>query len=338
MELYLERGRIVDGYVVRALLAATPQATSWRVDHPQRHTVHVLKVFHRTDPRRRSRLEQEVLLGQVVFHKNIVPCTQLVEVQGHTGLIMDYVDGPSLDAWLRDDPPEDLGTRLRVFRGLLDGVAHAHSRGIVHRGLKPSNVLIATEVAGGKMEFVVKIADFGLAKALSPEVGRFGGLTTVNTGLGTWGYAAPEQIRNASSVDHRADVYALGCLLYELVCGVPPFARLPQFEAFQAQRDGRYPSPRTLVPGLPETLYSLIDAMLAPDPANRPQSVAEVVARIESIAKEPVPGAKPPPPPARRHPAPSRPLVDPFEVAAVIVLCGIPLAAALFGAVVAFLT
>lgn len=335
MELSLERGRIVDGYVIRDLLATSPNATLWKVEHAQRGSLHVLKVLHKADGRRRARLEQEVVLGGVLQHRNIVRCTQVVEVQNHAGLVMDYVDGPSLDQWLRSDPPDDLATRLRIFRGLCDGVAFAHAKGIVHRGLKPSNVLLKAEMGTGeRLELIVKIADFGVAKALAPEVGKFGGLTTVNTGLGTWGYAAPEQIRDASTVDHRADLYAMGCLLYELLCGVPPFAHLAQFEAFQAQREGRYRAPRELVPGLPEGLYQLIDSLLAPDPARRPPSVEAVVRVIEQVQQEAATLAAAPPvveddgPPGE---------ADGGDVATLLVLCSIPTAALLLGATIVFL-
>jgi serine/threonine protein kinase len=333
VELSLERGRIVDGYVIRDLLAQSANATLWRVDHAQRGTRHVLKVLHKADGRRRARVEQEVMLGSVLQHRNVVRCTQVVEVQNHAGLVMDYVDGPSLDQWLRADPPDDLATRLRIFRGLCDGVAAAHARGIVHRGLKPSNVLLQAEMTGDRMDLVVKIADFGVAKALEPEVGKYGGLTTVNTGLGTWGYAAPEQIRDASTVDHRADLYSMGCLLYELLCGIPPFAHLAQFQAFQAQREGRFRSPRELVPGLPEGLYQLIESLLSPDPAQRPPTVEAVIRVIDAVAAQ----AAELPPTAEVAAAPAADDADGGELATLLVLCSIPTAALLFGAAVVFL-
>ncbi len=335
MELTLERGRIVDGYVIRDLLAQSQSSTLWRVEHAQRGSLHVLKVLHKADGRRRARLEQEVVLGDTLSHPNIVRCTQFVTVDAHAALVMDYVDGPSLDQWLRADPPDDLGTRLRIFRGLLRGVGFAHRKGIVHRGLKPSNVLLKSEVVGDHMELVVKIADFGLAKALEADVGKYGGLTTVNTGLGTWGYAAPEQIRDASTVDHRADVYSLGCLLYELLCGVPPFAHLAQFEAFQAQREGRFRSPRQLVPGLTEPLYALIEAMLAPEPTARPGSVEAVDAVIEQLLTESA-STEDARSPRSTAAAPSGD-ADGGELATLLVLCSIPTAALLFGSAVVFL-
>jgi serine/threonine protein kinase len=333
VELALERGRIVDGYVIRDLLAQSSNATLWRVEHAQRGSLHVLKVLHKADGRRRARLQQEVVLGDQLQHRNIVRCTQLVEVSNHAGLILDYIDGPSLDQWLRADPPDDLATRLRIFRGLLDGVAFAHSKGVVHRGLKPSNVLLKAEVVDNRMDLVVKIADFGLAKAMAAEVGKYGGLTTVNTGLGTWGYAAPEQIRDASTVDHRADVYSLGCLLYELVCGVPPFAHLNQFEAFQAQREGRFRSPRALVPGLPESLYTLIEGCLAPEPDRRPRDVAALIRAVETVNRDASTEA-----PAGEVDEPG-PVgdADGNEFATLLVLCSIPAAALLLGSAVVFL-
>jgi hypothetical protein len=243
-------GRIVDGYVIRDLLAQSSNATLWRVEHAQRGSLHVLKVLHKADGRRRARLQQEVVLGDQLQHRNIVRCTQLVEVSNHAGLILDYIDGPSprsvaarRSAGRPRHAPADLprAARRRGVRALEGRGSTAASN--------PRTCCSRRRWSTTAWIWWSRSPTSAWPRPWRPRWASTGGLTTVNTGLGTWGYAAPEQIRDASTVDHRADVYSLGCLLYELVCGVPPFAHLNQFEAFQAQREGRFRSPRALVPG-----------------------------------------------------------------------------------------
>lgn len=132
--------------------------------------------------------------------------------------------------------------------------------------------------------FVARVGDFGLARALSPELGKFGGLTTVNTQIGAVGYTAPEQVRDPTMVDLRADLYSLGCLLYELVCGTAPFAGLSMFDAMQAQREGRYVAPEELAPDLPPALHQLIRGLLEPDRDRRIATCYDVLQRLDRIA------------------------------------------------------
>jgi serine/threonine-protein kinase len=207
-----------------------------------------------------------------------------------------------------------------VLRGVLEGIRYAHERGIVHRDLKPSNVLLAKQGA----RYVPRISDFGLAKALAPEVGRFGGLTTVNTGLGTVGYAAPEQVRDASRVDHRADLYAFGCLLYEATCGVAPFAGLSTMDTLQAQQLGRYRPSEELAPDAPAALHTLVRQLLSPRPADRPENAAVVIERLDAILA----GLRRAPTPAQAPPAADRD----GGLFTIAVLCAIPAAALVVGA------
>jgi serine/threonine-protein kinase len=237
-------------------------------------------VLRRVDSRRKARIEQEAVLREGLTHPNLVRADRVIEVDGQPGLVMDYVEGPTLQTWLLNDLRADLGERLLIFRGIVEGCRFAHQHGLVHRDLKPSNVLLQP-AAGGTI--TPRVGDFGIAKALEPEVGRYGGLTTVNTGLGTAGYAAPEQVRDAASVDHRADLCSLGCILYELVCGIGPFAGLSAFDTLQAQRDGRCRRPEEIAPGLPVALYDLVRQLMAVRPEERPLDCDEVLRRLDRI-------------------------------------------------------
>lgn len=281
----VEVGRILGSYVVDRRVGEGTNAIVYLVHHVRKPNVELaMKVLARVDPRRRARIEQEAVLREGLVHPNIVRTLEILDIDGTPALITEFVGGPSLERWLAEDTSADLLERLRLFRGIVEGCKFAHRWGVVHRDLKPSNVLLQprTTTKGARI-FEPRISDFGLAKALASDVGRFGGLTTVNTGLGTVGYAAPEQVRDAAGVDHRADLYSLGCLLYEFVCGVGPFTGLSAVETLQAQREARYRRPEDVVPGLPPALYDLIRQLIAPRPDARPADCDEVLSRMTAI-------------------------------------------------------
>ncbi|MEQ1567269.1 MAG: serine/threonine-protein kinase [Myxococcota bacterium] len=266
--------------MVEAVLGHGANASVYLVHDTRKNTHHALKVLHRVDSRLRARLEQEAVLRKGLHHPNIVGASKVIDVDGEPALVLEYVEGPTLERWLIEDVRADLNERIAIFRGVVEGCKFAHQWGLIHRDLKPSNVLLKPTTSGA---WIPRISDFGLVKALEPEVGRYGGLTTVNTGLGTAGYAAPEQVRDAANVDHRADLYALGCILYELVCGIGPFAGLSAFDTLQAQRDSRFVPPESIAPNLPPALYDLIRQSMSVRPADRPADCAEVLKRLESV-------------------------------------------------------
>ncbi|MEQ1507039.1 MAG: serine/threonine-protein kinase [Myxococcota bacterium] len=321
----VETGRIWEGYSVEAYLGEGANAAVYLVQHIKRKSHHALKVFRRQDSRRKLRIEQEAVLRDNLKHPNIIRATHGIDVDGAPALVMDFVEGPTLERWLTDDRHTDLSERLEIYRGIVEGIRFAHSRGIVHRDLKPSNVLLQPSASG---KFTPRIGDFGLAKAMAPEVGKYGGLTTVNTGLGTAGYAAPEQVRDASSVDHRADLYSLGCILYEMVCGLPPFAGLSAFDTLLAQRDSRYRRPEDVAPGLPPALYDLIRQLMSARAESRPADADEILRRLDAIV-EVMSGTS--------VAAGTAAAAPPSELGTVAALCVLPALALAAGAVLTFL-
>jgi len=329
----IQPGRDYDGYVIDSVLGRGGNAVVYLVQHQPRGTWHALKVLRTLDGRRRLRIEQEAILRDDLRHRNIVPAFESVDVEGAPGLVMDFVEGPTLQEFLADDPPTDLVWRLHLFEGIVEGVRHAHAHNVVHRDLKPSNVLLQPDQ---HYNWLPRISDFGLAKAMSPEAGKYGGLTTFNTSLGSAGYAAPEQVRDASTVDSGADLYSLGCILYELVCGIGPFAGRSTFDTLQAQHAGDYRPPHELAPGLPPALYQLIVTLIAADPADRPHSCDQLLADLHDIL-EPI--DRPPPEDA----PPSLPSFDAGIdlIASALwipaLLCIFPAAALVFGTFIVFL-
>lgn len=331
----LDTGVVVGEYAIDSRLEARDNAVCYLARHQQNHTWHLLKVIDTVDPRKRLRLEQEAVFRDTLRHPNIVPATACIDIDGRPALVTEFVEGPSMEVWLAE-ASRPLHDKLALFRGILEGVRHAHANQVVHRGLTPSNVLLQP---GPGDTWIPRISDFGLAKALSPEMGRFGGLTTINTGLGTPGYAAPEQVRDATAVTPAADLYSLGCILYELVCGVAPFTGMSAFATMSAQSKESYPPPASVAPGLPAELYELLHTMLAADPTRRPADCEQVIHALDRIYEQ----VAPPPSLARVPSARGRGAITTemstegqIGLDTVLLLCAIPLVGLVIGAAVVF--
>lgn len=278
-------------------------ATVYLVRHVDLGTAYAMKVLHVPAAAIQQRLLLEGRVQSRLRHANLVAVTDMVDVESAPGLVMEWVAGPPLDQWLQH-------TRLSwpqadaLARGILAGVAHAHAHGLVHRDLKPANVLLALEPTG----VVPKVSDFGLAKLLSTDEG---GPSQTRSGIamGSPAYMSPEQIRDARRVDQRADVFALGAVLYELATGIRAFGGGGDaLEIFDHIRRGAFRDPRELAPELPESCATLIERCLSIDRDDRPADAAAVleawiadrpeprepfteeeIAELESLAPEPRP-------------------------------------------------
>jgi serine/threonine-protein kinase len=252
----LQTGARIDRYVVEGKIGEGGMATVYRVRHETLGTTHALKVLTIAAKEVRKRLLQEGQVQSQLSHENIVRVTDVIpDVGGQPGLLMEFVEGPTLDQWLTRYQPT-LEEALTLFRGICAGVGHAHTKGLIHRDLKPANVLLALS----EERLTPKVADFGLAK----ELGRLAvaGATRTGATMGTPGYMAPEQIRDASSVDRRADLWSLGCILYRLTCGVPPFEGDDIIELFNQVATGDCVPSRSLRPGLPDAVHVAIERLL----------------------------------------------------------------------------
>ncbi|HVZ48460.1 MAG TPA: protein kinase, partial [Gemmatimonadaceae bacterium] len=227
-----------------------------------------------------ERFKREIQFAAALQQANIVPVLNAGETGGVPFYTMPYVDGESLRARLATsgalDIPEAIGWLKEIARAL----SHAHGRHVVHRDIKPDNILIS----GGS----AMVTDFGIAKALSDSASAgAGALTGTGITLGTPAYMAPEQASGDARVDHRADIYAFGCLAYEMLTGAPPFAgQSPQ--AMLASHLTRDPEPiEEKRDRLPKALASLVSRCLAKDPAERPQSAIELVYALDDLSAPP---------------------------------------------------
>lgn len=198
--------------------------------------------------------------------------------QGGAFIAMEYLKGEPVSRWLAR--ASGLGSEPRLAAAIVgvvaDGLAYAHGEGVVHRDVKPENLFLVPE-ARDRHRFSVRILDFGLAKLLGEE-----SLITTRDGsaIGTPLYMAPEQWRGGGCADVRADIYSLGCVLFELLVGRPPFVHADGWEVMQAHFTETPAPVATLVPAIPRALDQLVTDMLAKSPCDRPQSMAAVLARL----------------------------------------------------------
>ena len=260
------RGTVLDRYTVEGVLGEGGMAVVYRVRHNDLGSQHALKVLRIHSKTIRERLRAEGRAQARLRHVNIVSVTDLIDVSGAPGLVMELIEGPSLDRRLAKGPLTlDEIDSLAV--GLLDGVRAAHSAGLIHRDLKPGNVLLADTDRG----VVAKITDFGLVKAVLPEPGAKV-RTRAGSTMGTPAYMAPEQVRDAASVDARADLFSLGVILFELVTGLSPFLSDDLMESFNRVIKGDFPHPRSLRPDLPPRMERAILAAMVVDRDQRVDS------------------------------------------------------------------
>ena len=222
-----------------------------------------------------ERFRREIQLAASLQHPHIVP----LHAAGQSGDLFYYtmplVEGESLRGRLAREGELPIPDVVRILRDVVDALAYAHDHRVVHRDIKPDNILLS----GGH----AVVTDFGVAKAVSAASGE-SSLTSLGVALGTPAYMAPEQAAADPHVDHRADIYAVGALAYEMLCGRPPFAATTP-QAMLAAHVTQAPDPVTNHrPTVPPALSALIMRCLEKKPADRPQRADEVRAQLEAIA------------------------------------------------------
>jgi serine/threonine protein kinase len=241
--------------------------------------IKVLKCHLAEDEQVVARFLQEYVLAARLRHPNLIAMYETGHACNRPYLVMEFLEGQSLGAFIGQYGALDVAEACEVIRQAALGLQHLHEHGVVHRDVKPSNLMLTRY---GR----VKLLDLGLARnlcRLNPEE-RF---TSNGQFLGTLDYVAPEQCVDAYAVDCRADVYGLGCTLYELLTGQPPFAGPGYDSAFQKmQAHVEAPVPRILEKraDVPDHLVSALERMLAKDREQRFASSADVVAVMQQFA------------------------------------------------------
>jgi serine/threonine-protein kinase len=228
-----------------------------------------------------DRFRREILVSASLQHPNIVGILTAGEADKLPYFTMPFVDGESLRARLQRHGALSVAQSVSVLRDVARALAYAHERGIVHRDIKPDNVLLSAGAA--------VVADFGVAKALSSaRVRRHSEhdatITTAGTALGTPAYMAPEQAAGDPGADHRADLYAFGVMAYEMISGEAPFAGRPPAQLLAAHISEQPRHIAAIRSDIPRALADLIMRCLEKDPARRAQSAGEVAVSLEDPA------------------------------------------------------
>jgi len=221
-----------------------------------------------------DRFEREIQLAANLQHPHIVPLLTAGSSDDLLYYIMPYIEGESLRAKLAREGELPVPEALRILRDVLDALAYAHRHHVVHRDIKPDNVMLS--------EGHALVTDFGVAKAVAESTGKQT-LTSMGVALGTPLYMAPEQATADPHTDHRADIYAVGVLAYEMLCGRPPFTGVTP-QAVLAAHMADAPEPVTKHRGaVPDALNQVILRCLEKKAADRWQRVDELLPHIEAI-------------------------------------------------------
>jgi eukaryotic-like serine/threonine-protein kinase len=304
----LQVGESIGRFTVVDRIGEGGIATVYRVRHATLQTVHALKLLNATRADLSRRLLQEGRIQARLRHPNVVAVTDVLEIGGQTGLLMECVDGSSLRDVL-DEGRLDREEAMSLFHQVLSGVAAAHRAGVLHRDLKPANILLAVTSRG----VVAKVTDFGIAKVTRDVEDK--AVTRAGAIMGTPGYMAPEQLEDSGRVDLRADIYALGCILYEMLTGDAPFLRNDLFATLAATTNGDYVPLHERLPDLPPEVHLAVARALEMDPELRFSSCEELAEALYGEAAPLDPGEATAPfdgrPPDARSPDAPRSLSNP---------------------------
>src|SRR4051794_26949590 len=259
------------GVVYRARDIALDRVVALKVIAPE----------HARDPKFRTRFVRESLATAGVDHPNVIPVYDAGEDSGgQLYIAMRFVEGDDLGSLLHESGSLAPGLAAEIVAQAAAALDAAHLRGLVHRDVKPANVLITS---GDRPH--VYLTDFGLAKWEDST----SGLTSTGGWLGTPDYLAPEQV-DGGKPDARTDVYALGCVLFAALSGRPPFADVPKLRKATAHLSDAPPSLKQVAPGVPRAFEPVVGKALAKDPAQRYGSAGQLGAAAVAAAA----GAKPP--------------------------------------------
>jgi serine/threonine-protein kinase len=279
----LDRGAVVAGrYEVLENIGKGGMGVVFRARDRQLDEVVALKVLRddalSEDESLVGRFKQELKLARRITHKNVLRTHDFGEADGTAYISMEYLEGVTLKDLIRSKGALPLSVGLRVAKHMCQGLEAAHSQGVVHRDVKPQNMLILPETGE------LKIMDFGIARVSEVEgAGALSGITSDGTVLGTPDYMPPEQA-SGGQADFRSDIYSLGVVLFEVFTGQLPFPGEKVVQVILGHLQKQPPAPRSLNPQIPEDLEAVILRCLEKKPAARYQKVADVLRDLNAVS------------------------------------------------------
>jgi serine/threonine protein kinase len=239
------------------------------------------------DERARAWFKREVLAVTQLYHPNIVMAYDANEADGRLFLVMEYVEGQNLDTLLRRQGPLPLAPACEMMRQAARALQYAHDKGIVHRDIKPGNMLIPAEAlappAAGAAPVVLKVVDFGLARLHHSARGNTLQVHNEKSFLGTPDYVSPEQAQNVHAVDIRSDLYSLGCTFYHVLAGRRPFRGATALETVVKHLKEDAEPLEQVRPETPPALCAAVQRLMEKDPARRFQTPTELLAELDLL-------------------------------------------------------
>ncbi len=273
-------GKVIDGYRIDEVLGKGGMGIVYKAKDTTLDRDVALKIMDSNlarDENFLKRFQAEAKALAKLQNAHIVSIFSLRETQVGLFIVMEFVDGGTLSDRLKENGPMQPGEAVAVFRQILAAMGYAHEAGIVHRDIKPGNIMLTRNG-------VVKITDFGLAKVQQQASAV---TMTIGTG-GTLFYMSPEQVRGLANVDARGDIYSLGMTLYEAVTGRTPFSDSESdFDIRQSIVEGKIPPPDKFNPALPKPLVKVIQKAIDKSLDKRYQTAAEMLQALEAVPLDP---------------------------------------------------
>jgi serine/threonine protein kinase len=276
-------GQIISNYRIISIIGEGGMGIVYLAQHIHIHRKAAIKSLHRkylTNYNIKERFKNEAATLSQIQHPNIVKLYDYIETGDGLYLIMEYVDGVLLDLFIKNESgPIKESNSIKIMNGLLSGFSYAHSKNIVHRDVKPSNIMISRDFS------VVKILDFGIAKILSDDIRN---LTKDGTQMGTVYYMSPEQVKGAK-LDNRSDIYSLGVTFFQMLTGTNPYEKITsEFEIYNMITQAELPDVKTIYPYVSDKAEHIIRKATRKNPLERYKNCNEVIAELNETNERPI--------------------------------------------------
>ncbi|HON79920.1 MAG TPA: serine/threonine-protein kinase [Spirochaetota bacterium] len=271
----------IKDYIIKEKIGSGGMGTVYRAEHPGLKTDVILKQLDSAEHEITERFKREATILMGLRHENIVPVFDYFIEKDNPYIVMEYVDGKPLSAVIEEKGKLDPRVAILIFSEVARGLEYAHNKGVVHRDLKPHNIIISKK---GE----VKIIDFGIASIEEDEDSEITKqmLTKTGSAIGTPAYMSPEQMRDMKSVTPHSDIYSMGVMLYEMLVGIRPFTAAFTTEAVSERMNENYKELALQDTALPAALNTIIKKCLKADPGKRYSGIAIPAKKLESYFRK----------------------------------------------------